>query len=91
MIDKKTILSVTHGGLDVFKRYFGADCEKKLFRNPYREDRKASCHLYLHEGHDGLSRLFSMTLVTVHGAATALPWPRRFTAWREVRLAMSST
>lgn len=56
MIDKKTILSVTHGGLDVFKRYFGADCEKKLFRNPYREDRKASCHLYLHEGHDGLSR-----------------------------------
>lgn len=56
MIDKSIILSRTNGGLDVFKHYFGTECLKKLFRNPYRNDSKPSCHLYLDKGRDGMSR-----------------------------------
>lgn len=51
MIEKQLILDKTSGGYRVFEHYLGkARCEKKLFRNPYREDDNASCHIYCKEG-----------------------------------------
>ncbi|MDD6552104.1 MAG: toprim domain-containing protein [Prevotellaceae bacterium] len=50
-VDK--ILDRTNRGLDVFVHYLGDDCMKKIFRNPYREDARPSCHLYVHRGSSG--------------------------------------
>lgn len=37
---------MTDGGLDVFTHYLGDVCLKRVFRNPFREDSRPSCHLY---------------------------------------------
>jgi len=42
----KNILRMTNGGYDVFVHYMGETCQKKMFKNPYREDTVASCNLF---------------------------------------------
>ena len=59
MNEAKKILEKTHYGLDVFKFYLGDGCTAKTFRNTSREDKVASCHLYLNQSHDG-SRYYFM-------------------------------
>jgi hypothetical protein len=50
MTDADKILQLTNDGLDVFRHYLGANIGTlKSFRNPYREDSTASCHLYYHQ------------------------------------------
>lgn len=49
MIEKSTILNRTSGGLDVFLHYFGKECLRNNFRNPYRHDTMPSCHLYVNQ------------------------------------------
>lgn len=51
------ILSRTEFGLNVFIHYLGEGCKKKNFRNPYREDSRASCRLYYNSAR-GVSRYF---------------------------------
>lgn len=46
MKEAKLILDKTDGGLDVFKHYLGDVSTSRTFRNPYREDSRASCRLY---------------------------------------------
>ena len=48
-LDKDTILDKTDRGLDVFRHYMGAGWPglNKAFKNPFYEDSKASCHIYL--------------------------------------------
>lgn len=47
MIDKQTILSLTNGGLSVFRHYFGNEIRiGRKFRNPFYEDTNSSCCLY---------------------------------------------
>lgn len=58
MLEKSMILSRTHGGLDVFTHYFGKECLGKVFRNPYRQDSRPSCHLRLLQGRDGESKFY---------------------------------
>ena len=55
-IDK--ILLKTDGGYNVFLHYLGDICTQKMFKNPYREDHMASCHLHLRRGTDGKERFF---------------------------------
>lgn len=43
---KNQILSRTEFGLNVFIHYLGDVCKKKNFKNPFREDSRASCRLY---------------------------------------------
>ena len=50
MTDKEKILDQTHNGLTVFIHYIGESCQRKIFKNPYRDDRNPSCHLYRHKG-----------------------------------------
>ena len=47
MNEAQRILQLTGGGLDVFVHYLGEKCLKKTFRNPFREDSRPSCHLYV--------------------------------------------
>lgn len=49
MEEAKRILEKTDGGLAVFKHYMGDICVSKTFRNPYREDNRPSCRLYLNK------------------------------------------
>lgn len=56
MTAKEKILQKTNGGFDVFVHYMGECCKKKVFRNPFRDDRSPSCHLYYHEDHRGDGR-----------------------------------
>ena len=51
------ILSRTGSGLDVFIHYIGDVCKKKNFKNPFREDSRASCRLYYNSSR-GISRYF---------------------------------
>ncbi len=46
MNEAALILEKTNGGLDVFKHYLGDSCTARKFRNPYRNDEKASCKIY---------------------------------------------
>ena len=47
MIDKQTVLSLTNGGLNVFRHYFGNGIStRRKFRNPFYEDTHPSCSLY---------------------------------------------
>lgn len=47
MIDKQTVLSLTNGGLNVFRHYFGNNIStRRKFRNPFYEDTHPSCSLY---------------------------------------------
>ena len=48
------ILARTDGGKTVFVHYFGSICENKEFINPFRNDSRPSCHLYLHKNKKGL-------------------------------------
>lgn len=50
MTDKEKILEQTNNGLTVFIHYIGESCQRKIFKNPYREDRNPSCHLYKNGG-----------------------------------------
>ena len=50
MTATENILYKTDGGKDVFVHYLGDLCMKKMFRNPYREDTVASCHLHYSKG-----------------------------------------
>ena len=34
----------------MFIHYIGESCQRKIFKNPYRDDRNPSCHLYRHKG-----------------------------------------
>ncbi len=43
------ILDATQQGLEVFLHYLGESCLSRCFRNPYREDSRPSCHLYLNK------------------------------------------
>lgn len=52
MNEYKTILQKTNGGLDIFKHYLGDECTKGTFKNPYREDSRASCRLYKNKAKD---------------------------------------
>lgn len=56
MTTKDMILQKTNGGFDVFVHYMGECCKKKVFRNPFRDDRSPSCHLYYREDHRGEGR-----------------------------------
>lgn len=51
------ILSRTESGLDVFTHYLGDVCKNRNFRNPFREDSRASCRLYYNSSR-GISRYF---------------------------------
>ena len=47
MIDKQTVLSLTNGGLNVFRHYFGNGIStRRKFHNPFYEDTHPSCSLY---------------------------------------------
>ena len=46
MNERQQILYLTGGGLDVFTHYLGDVCLKRIFKNPFREDSRPSCHLY---------------------------------------------
>ena len=47
MINKEQILSLTQGGLNVFTHYLGFEVNlHRNFRNPFYDDRHASCHIY---------------------------------------------
>lgn len=48
-LSKQEILDKTDGGLDVFKHFMGSKWPglNKAFLNPFYEDTKAACHLYL--------------------------------------------
>ena len=48
--DKDKILEQTQNGLTVFVHYLGVSCQKKMFKNPFRQDTKPSCHLYNSKG-----------------------------------------
>lgn len=48
--DKEKILEQTQRGLTVFVHYLGESCQKKMFKNPFRQDTKPSCHLYNTKG-----------------------------------------
>ena len=48
--DKEKILEQTQNGLTVFVHYLGESCQKKMFKNPFRQDTKPSCHLYNSKG-----------------------------------------
>ena len=54
----ENILRMTNGGYDVFVHYMGETCQKKMFKNPYREDTVASCNLYFHRTPDGNGRYY---------------------------------
>lgn len=60
MTDKDKILQLTDGGLEVFKHYLGDKIDTiHSFRNPYRQDANASCHLYYHQqNYGGNSRYY---------------------------------
>lgn len=47
MNEAQRILQLTGGGLAVFMHYLGEICLAKTFRNPFREDSRPSCHLYV--------------------------------------------
>lgn len=47
MNEAQRILQMTGGGLAVFMHYLGEKCLAKTFRNPFREDSRPSCHLYV--------------------------------------------
>lgn len=47
MNEAQRILQLTGGGLAVFMHYLGEKCLAKTFRNPFREDSRPSCHLYV--------------------------------------------
>ena len=49
MEEAKRILEKTDGGLGVFRHYMGNICVSRSFRNPYRDDRRPSCRLYLNK------------------------------------------
>lgn len=47
MINKEQVLSLTQGGLNVFTHYLGFEINlHRNFRNPFYEDKHASCHIY---------------------------------------------
>ena len=47
MIEKKQILLLTQGGLNVFSHFLGFEVNlHRNFRSPFYEDRRASCHIY---------------------------------------------
>lgn len=46
MNEAQKILQLTDGGLAVFIHYLGEKCLSRVFRNPFREDSRPSCHLY---------------------------------------------
>lgn len=47
MIDKKQILDLTQGGLNVFSHYLGFQVNvHKNFLSPFYDDKKPSCHIY---------------------------------------------
>lgn len=57
MKEKQMILDKTSGGFKVFEHYLGKKrCNKKLFRNPYREDDNPSCHIYCKDSLLGSSK-----------------------------------
>ncbi len=53
MSEREHILSMTDGGLDVFTHFLGDVCLKRIFRNPFREDSRPSCHLYANKNSYG--------------------------------------
>lgn len=53
MNEAQRILQMTDGGLAVFTHYLGEKCLAKVFRNPFREDSRPSCHLYANKGSYG--------------------------------------
>ena len=55
MKEAERILEKTNAGLDVFKHYLGDNCTARAFRNPYRKDSRASCHLYKNKGKDNVN------------------------------------
>jgi len=47
MLNKQTILEKTNNGFEIFRYYISTDWRLgKNFRNPFYEDRKASCNIY---------------------------------------------
>lgn len=47
MIEKEQILLLTQGGLNVFSHFLGFEVNlHRNFRNPFYDDRRASCHIY---------------------------------------------
>ena len=58
MKDNEKILSITHDGLDIFTHYFGDQCLRMSFSNPYREDSHPSCHLYLRYSSTGVHKYY---------------------------------
>ena len=55
MKEAEKILEKTNAGLDVFKHYLGDNCTARAFRNPYRQDSRASCRLYKNKDKDNVS------------------------------------
>lgn len=53
MNERERILNLTDGGLDVFTHFLGDVCLKRIFRNPFREDSRPSCHLYANKNSYG--------------------------------------
>jgi hypothetical protein len=52
MLNKNEILERTNNGLDVFKYYLPGDwILGRNFRNPFYDDKKASCNVYLDKSH----------------------------------------
>lgn len=51
MIDKNLILSLTDGGLEVFRHYLPPFQLRKNFKNPFYEDRRASCNVFFDRRH----------------------------------------
>lgn len=58
MNEAQRILQMTDGGLAVFMHYLGEKCLSKVFRNPFREDSRPSCHLYANKGEHGERQYF---------------------------------
>lgn len=46
MHEYSKIMMKTNDGLDIFVHYLGDECRKNKFKSPFRDDNKASCHLY---------------------------------------------
>ena len=72
MNEAQRILQLTGGGLDVFVHYLGEKCLKKIFRNPFREDSRPSCHLYVNSRSSGDKQYYLQDLVTAAFVETVL-------------------
>ena len=58
MNEAQKILQMTDGGLTVFTHYLGDVCLKRIFKNPFREDSRPSCHLYANKGGYGSGQYY---------------------------------